>query len=371
MFALTSLALSAVCMGAIGSPPLSDAIQRYEPIEYQLNIEGRITAYQSRFNADDSYQMNLENAPLVFPIIPDGAYHTINMERLKPVLELDDVAVDSKFEVLPTSQVDGRLARFNIPKFKGHHVEFHIEEFVTSYNARVDEERLRAIAWVETWPAEVAAELQPQRYVESTNERVVKVMEALTRGKAKSVPPFLLGKELVRQVVQNFQITGKNYFNDEQGQFAGIEVEGALKAVENMRGTSHDCVCVFVALCRAAGIPARPVIGFDMEDKKKELMSWAEFFVPTAGWISVDFRPLYGAPGRMHDINRPWPGVGSNDELNLLVPVSYHFHPPVGVRAEGRDGKPLLWGWQPLPVSVPCDQVLKWRLIKAPIRGGG
>lgn len=377
---LIAILAAIVAAPALASPPLSDAIQRDKPIEYQLTIEGRVTAYQSKFNADDQFDLNLENAPLVFPIIPNGAYHTIDLERLKTKLELDDVETDSKFEILPTSQADGRLARFNIPKFKGDQVEFSLEELVTCYNAKVDEARLRAIGWPETWPPEVATELQPQRYVESTNEQIVRLMETWTRGKAKSVPPFLLGKELARQTVKSFQISGKNWFNDDLNQFAGIEVQGALKSVELMRGTSHDCVCLFVAVCRAAGLPARPVIGIqmiddargrDFKDDDKRLLSWAEFYVPSAGWVAVDFRPLFKAPGRMHDINRDWPGVGTNDELNLLVPISYHFHPPAGVRAEGRSGKPLLWGWQPLPVSVPCDQVLMWKISKAPKRGGG
>lgn len=369
MMTIVLAALAVLPLAGTASPPLSDAIKRYEPIEYQLIIEGRVTAYRDRIEAENQYQLTLEGAPLVFPLIPDGAYHTIDMARLKATLELDDIAVDSQFEVLPTSQADGRLARFVIPKFSGKHIEFFLDEFVTSYNARVDEARLRAIPWTESWPPEVSAERQPQRYVESTSEEVKQLLERLTRGKHKDVAPFLLGKELARQVVNNFQVSGKNYYNDQNGQFAGIEVEGAVKAIEKMRGTSHDAVCLYVALCRAAGLPARPVIGIDMKDKSKELISWAEFFVPSAGWVAVDLRRLFKAPGRAHDIMREWPGVGSNDELNFLVPISYHYHPPAGVRAEGRARKPLLWGWQPVPVSVPCDQVLNWRIFKAPKRG--
>ncbi len=377
--ALFAAAALAVASSAFASPPLSDAIKRYEPVEYQLTITGYVTAYQSRFNAEDQYELNLENTPLVFPIIPSGAYHTIDMERLKTTLELDDRQAESKFEILPTAQADGRLARFNIPKFKGKQVEYSLEEFVTCYNAKVDEARLRAIGWPEKWPAEVSSELQQQRYIESTNEQIVQLLEKWTNGKAKSAPPYVLGKELTRLTVQNFQINGKNWFNDELNRFAGLEVQGALKSVEQMRGTSHDCVCLFVAVCRAAGLPARPVIGIqmldddrgrDFEDDDKRIISWAEFYVPTAGWIAVDFRPLFKAPGRMHDLNREWPGVGTNDELNLMVPISYHFHPPASVRAEGRDGKPMLWGWQPVPVSVPSDQMLEWKIIKAPKRGG-
>ena len=368
---LSIAAVGVLAAAGAASPPLSDAIQRVDPEEYSLKIEGRITAYQHDVKVEYQYDFNLENAPLVFPVVPDGGYHTVNLKKLKTTLELDDIAVLDQFELLPTTQLESRLGRFNIPKFKGNQIEFILDELVTCYGAKVDEKRLRAIPWGETWPPEVASALQPQMYVESTNESIVKLMNEWTKGKPKSAPPFVLGKELVRRTVGYFRPNGQDLVHDSNLDLAGFEINGAAHAAKTGRGPSHDGICLFVAVCRAAGLPARPVIGLDVREKREKPLSWAEFYVPSAGWIAVDFRELYSAPGRTHDIDQPWPGVGTNDDLNLLVPIAYHYHPPAMVRAAGREGKPLLWGWQPVPYVVPADQTLRFTVMKAPKRAGG
>lgn len=58
-------------------------------------------------------------------------------------------------------------------------------------------------------------------------------------------------------------------------------------------GKCTDIHSVFVALCRAAGVPAREVFGIrmgkeDVVDVTKWQHCWAEFFLPGYGWVPVD-----------------------------------------------------------------------------------
>ncbi len=58
-------------------------------------------------------------------------------------------------------------------------------------------------------------------------------------------------------------------------------------------GKCADIHSVFVALARAAGVPAREVFGIRMGKKEKEDLTtwqhcWAEFFLPGYGWVPVD-----------------------------------------------------------------------------------
>ncbi|MEN8142325.1 MAG: transglutaminase domain-containing protein, partial [Thermodesulfobacteriota bacterium] len=58
-------------------------------------------------------------------------------------------------------------------------------------------------------------------------------------------------------------------------------------------GKCTDIHSVFVALCRAAGIPAREIFGIrlgkkDVQDIGKWQHCWAEFFLPGYGWVPVD-----------------------------------------------------------------------------------
>ena len=58
-------------------------------------------------------------------------------------------------------------------------------------------------------------------------------------------------------------------------------------------GKCTDISSVFVALCRAAGVPAREVFGLRLGKKSEEEITtwqhcWAEFFLPGRGWVPAD-----------------------------------------------------------------------------------
>lgn len=58
-------------------------------------------------------------------------------------------------------------------------------------------------------------------------------------------------------------------------------------------GKCTDIHSVFVALCRAAGVPAREVFGLRLGKKDKENITgwqhcWAEFYLPGYDWVPVD-----------------------------------------------------------------------------------
>jgi len=58
-------------------------------------------------------------------------------------------------------------------------------------------------------------------------------------------------------------------------------------------GKCTDISSVFIALCKAAGVPAREVFGLRLGKKPQQDVTtwqhcWAEFFLPGYGWFSVD-----------------------------------------------------------------------------------
>ena len=57
-----------------------------------------------------------------------------------------------------------------------------------------------------------------------------------------------------------------------------------------MAGKCTDINSVFVALCRASGVPAREMFGVRMnaEDITKNQHCWSEFYLPGTGWIMAD-----------------------------------------------------------------------------------
>jgi transglutaminase-like putative cysteine protease len=65
-------------------------------------------------------------------------------------------------------------------------------------------------------------------------------------------------------------------------------LKGAKFALDNKYGECGDYSALFVALCRAAGIPARPVVGRWATSSPADWHVWAEFYLPGYGWLPVD-----------------------------------------------------------------------------------
>jgi len=66
---------------------------------------------------------------------------------------------------------------------------------------------------------------------------------------------------------------------------------GALWALENGLGDCSEYSYLFVALCRAAGIPTRIQAGFAFHSQEETLEDghmWAEYYLDNYGWIPVD-----------------------------------------------------------------------------------
>lgn len=85
--------------------------------------------------------------------------------------------------------------------------------------------------------------------------------------------------------------TCENTFRDPATRGCG---EGDVcKLLAKPGGKCADIHSVFVALARAAGVPAREVFGIRMGKKAQEDITawqhcWAEFFLPGYGWVPVD-----------------------------------------------------------------------------------
>jgi len=66
---------------------------------------------------------------------------------------------------------------------------------------------------------------------------------------------------------------------------------GALWALENGVGDCSEYSYLFVALCRAVGIPARAQAGFAFHSVRETLEDghmWAEYYLENYGWVPVD-----------------------------------------------------------------------------------
>jgi transglutaminase-like putative cysteine protease len=124
------------------------------------------------------------------------------------------------------------------------------------------------------------------RYLESnrwipTDGKVRKIADKITKGKTGILEK---ARAVYDWVVEN------TYRNpDVKGCGFGIVEQTLAKR----GGKCADISSVYVALARAAGVPAREVFGLRLGKKPEQEMTggyhcWAEFYLPGTGWVPVD-----------------------------------------------------------------------------------
>lgn len=117
---------------------------------------------------------------------------------------------------------------------------------------------------------------QPEDLIESTNPKIVSEAENLTRSTSN----------FHEKVFKIYEFVTKHIHYAVQP-----EERGALWALENKTGDCSEYSYLFVALCRAAGIPARVQAGFafhSFSEKLKDGHMWVEYYLENYGWIPVD-----------------------------------------------------------------------------------
>jgi transglutaminase-like putative cysteine protease len=129
-------------------------------------------------------------------------------------------------------------------------------------------------------PADYALYLQATKLGPVDGE-VGKLAARITSGK----------KTVLEKAKAVYDWTCENTYRDPKTRGCGAGDVCAL--LTNPGGKCADIHSVFVALARAAGVPAREVFGIrmgrkDLEDVTTWQHCWAEFYLPGYGWVPVD-----------------------------------------------------------------------------------
>ena len=197
--------------------------------------------------------------------------------------------------------------------------------------------------WPKDWPEAARPFLEPSPWIESDDQLMIDFVAGVTQGNLRNVSPYAAAKELVREAVLAFRsISGTGNEQREYGQISGLQLVGAVEAARNGTGSPNDLVCTCIAVLRAAGIPARPVIGIVKEltrdlKERTRWRAWGEFYLPGAGWVPFDPNLMRGSGFQNRPLTAAWKGFANIKDFNDRIPVAYRFQP----RGSG-------WNWPPV-----------------------
>lgn len=181
--------------------------------------------------------------------------------------------------------------------------EIRLTFHVVRYERRLD--LVSAIDPPGAFPKDVAAFLQPDKLV-PTDGAIASAAQEQTHGLASPL-------EKARGIYE-YLISTMRYDREDAGAGRG----DALWAFGSHRGNCADFHSLFIAMARAAGIPARFEIGFLLPEGQKEGIvsgyhSWAEFYVNGIGWIPVDASQASQDPSKRDDF------FGAIDARRVMV----------------------------------------------------
>jgi len=337
------------------------------------------------------------NISIIVPMIDGCATAVTDPERHEIEIEISEEPVPARFELIPGFQAGEQVGRWDLAELNTRQMAIKIRGQVKTFGVTIDEQAAKSIAWPEEgFPDEVASALQPQAYVESEAPGVVDLLNRWTSNNAQGPPPYLVAKAIAGRLQEEFQPSGVGFYSDHPARFAGVDISGAANVARSLKGTEADMAALLCALYRAAGLPARVVIGWDVAGSPggrahvpaptplcravfnpdnamhAQLRTWVEFYLydepnDRGGWLPVDVFMLRQASSRMKRLDQPWPGFGGDMCFDHLVPITFHFAPPITAEV---NATPMLWGWLATPGPPPIDQELILDAMNAVQRGG-
>lgn len=145
------------------------------------------------------------------------------------------------------------------------------------------------------------ADLRPEPFVESSHAEIVALAQRIARGTRDP-----------RVVAQRIN----EWVHDSIRKEVTIGIPSALHVYHTRRGDCNEHAQLYVAIARAAGIPARVASGLAYVDGKFYYHAWPE--VMLRGWVAVD--PTFGQfPADASHIRFVNGGLGRQAELLRLV----------------------------------------------------
>jgi len=376
-------------------PDLSKLLLAGDSHDWTLKVDVNVNAYVERDGKGMpvSHDFNLATAAIVFPVLKDSASHKTYPATLTSKLTFNDVLIADKPAGFEDKYPCGtRLGRWEIKDKKGREVRLQVDIPMTCWQTRFDIKRASKLTWPGTWPAvpmSTFTDLQslgadkngnPVVLINHAAENIKALVKKWTDGKdPRSVAPVALAQFLAGQVLEYIQPSGDGLSFLRNSGFQGFDLIGAEQAVATRRGTEQDVACVLTAVYRAAGLPARVVIGYDLSKERGDdanflekrsssvplFRTWVEFCLyeessPKELWVPVDINRQRKISSRN---SKNWKYFGDNDDLEYVLPISHQFHPPTTVISHGA---PCFWGWLTTPEAQVATQFIRFNSITTP-----
>ena len=240
--------------------------------------------------------------PILWPLIPTSNWNRVDIDNINVRLQTGHgVQTDEHAgHMAVKSNLPGEWAiSIPTPDRITTSMELRIRMDIKSYSSELDENAAAKIPWFENWREDIAVYLAPSDFINSNQQQFKQAVTDVLGQNPKQYSPHIAAKLLIRYCLEKIESNGE--YSDLYGKTTrGFNVNGALPAASTGKGTACDLLCVCIATLRAAGIPARPVIGitnYDPTGLKKvgaHYIVWGEYALPNSGWVPFNPKRMQG-----------------------------------------------------------------------------
>ena len=339
MTTLLAFILSAPLQVAPTGPPLiapEGPLQRTESVRHRFTVT--VTVNYS--------PAGTPSAPWTMPLVVNGPWSAIDTSGFEVTLIAGTDQLTEKGTELfegPDALGIGDISA-SIPAVQVWPLQVRVTAVATSWSSEFDDAAAIEIPWPNAWPPAVMPMLKPSVLIESNSAIITDTVKELTKDDAKSVPPAQAAKLIVQDACKRFKVGQSHMSVGSQSQLRGIDVQGAQAAATTGSGSSADLVCICVAMLRAGGLPARPVIGLGSArwGGGNEYGIWAEVYLPGCGWTPFDPDVLRQQAIATLNPRTRWTGFGTLPQLQRRIALAWSFGPTVAATAFDSWAP---WGW--------------------------
>ncbi len=408
---------------------LSPYLTRVEPQEWVLTTTIGLFANNLAPGNDGplltDQEFEIQQGTIFFPMPPVSASHDRENGSIKATLTFEGREVPLKYSLINSDS--GRNPLHSGEAYgtwvfddveAALNMLFKVESRVTCWNTQFNDTEAMKVPWPSgEWPTEAASTLQPELFINEgfdgayTTDFVHRLADRWTSGKARSQPPMVVAKWLAGEVAKSFQPTGSGIIPDvrpatarQAGQSIGAtsayEIVGAEDAAKRGKGSPYDMALLLTAVYRDVGLPARLVFGYvggssgggDDPFRRNDRAEigpyvWVEVALydekqadpkRQLTWVPVDILRIRADRVFSRKLDQPWPGFGTSEQLNEIIPIAFHLHPHrMGASSYGasigrkREPRPSIWGWNIVPETPQgIDQVLTFTATSPARRPG-
>lgn len=340
---------------------------------------------------------DFKTAAILFPALAKTATSEGVPNGVSAQIRVDGKAVSSTPTWIDDLPCGSRYGKWEMRDITGRTIDFDFDSRSKSWELIFDEALASKIPWPKggRWSGDAASALGTQTldklaYIDPGSPAVKAALDKWTAGKPpQTIPPVPLAKFLAGRVLEAVQPSGNGLMTSNTGLIQGFRLIGPDASLRDGRASEHDIAALLCSFYRAVGLPSRVVTGYDVtksqggsagfaKQAEGELRSWVEFCVmdesspgptgaPKSAWIPVDIVRQRSSSSKAPPLDRAWKFFGSNDEADDVIPMAFHFHPPLsGIVAHGA---PCFWGWMTTPETQTASQSIRF-MASTPSRSG-